>query len=136
MPISRRSLKAASTGKTDYARKVALRGKRTLAKSSKSLIKRSVASTDTHLAALRIEVAKFVGALLKDHAEQIWADEDWRSTPLMRAASFCSLCTSLRAARRRRCRKGTELRALNRLHWASSVFSLMVSLNLIWHHSA
>ena len=27
---------------------------------------------------LRIEVAQFVGELLKDHAGQIWADEDWR----------------------------------------------------------
>jgi hypothetical protein len=28
--------------------------------------------------ALRIEVAQFVGELLKDHAAQIWVDEDWR----------------------------------------------------------
>ena len=27
---------------------------------------------------LRVEVARFVGELLKDHAEQVWADEDWR----------------------------------------------------------
>lgn len=30
------------------------------------------------LQALRIEVANFVGELLKDHAAQIWVDEDWR----------------------------------------------------------
>lgn len=30
------------------------------------------------LTALRIEMAKFVGQLLKDHAHQIWADKDWR----------------------------------------------------------
>jgi len=30
------------------------------------------------LTALRIELARFVGELLKDHAEQIWVDEDWR----------------------------------------------------------
>lgn len=30
------------------------------------------------LTALRIELAKFVGELLKDHAIQIWVDEDWR----------------------------------------------------------
>jgi hypothetical protein len=30
------------------------------------------------LAALRVEVARFVGELLKDHAAQIWVDEDWR----------------------------------------------------------
>ena len=30
------------------------------------------------LAALRIEVAQFVGELLKDHAGQIWKDEDWQ----------------------------------------------------------
>ena len=29
-------------------------------------------------AALRVEVARFVGSLLKDHADQIWADQDWR----------------------------------------------------------
>lgn len=27
---------------------------------------------------LRIELAAFVGELLKDHAQQIWVDEDWR----------------------------------------------------------
>jgi len=32
----------------------------------------------TDLTALRIELARFVGELLKDHAEQIWADEEWR----------------------------------------------------------
>ena len=30
------------------------------------------------LTALRIELARFVGELLKDHAEQIWVDEEWR----------------------------------------------------------
>ena len=30
------------------------------------------------LTALRIELARFVGDLLRDHAEQIWVDEDWR----------------------------------------------------------
>lgn len=30
------------------------------------------------LTELRIEVARFVGELLKDHANQIWIDEDWR----------------------------------------------------------
>jgi hypothetical protein len=27
---------------------------------------------------LRIEMARFVGELLKDHAGKIWADKDWR----------------------------------------------------------
>lgn len=27
---------------------------------------------------LRIEVAKYVGLLLKDHAEQVWEDQDWQ----------------------------------------------------------
>lgn len=30
------------------------------------------------LTALRVELARFVGELLKDHAEQIWVDEEWR----------------------------------------------------------
>jgi hypothetical protein len=30
------------------------------------------------LTELRLELARFVGELLKDHAELIWADEDWR----------------------------------------------------------
>lgn len=30
------------------------------------------------LTELRIEVARLVGDLLKDHANQIWIDEDWR----------------------------------------------------------
>lgn len=33
--------------------------------------------TDDHTA-LRIELARFVGELLKDHAELIWVDEDWQ----------------------------------------------------------
>jgi hypothetical protein len=32
---------------------------------------------DDHTA-LRIELARFVGELLKDHAEVIWVDEDWQ----------------------------------------------------------
>lgn len=27
---------------------------------------------------LRVELARFVGQMLRDHAEQIWADQDWR----------------------------------------------------------
>lgn len=30
------------------------------------------------LTALRIELACFVGELLKDHAELLWEDQDWR----------------------------------------------------------
>ena len=30
------------------------------------------------LAGLRVEVARFIGELLKDHAAQIWKDEDWQ----------------------------------------------------------
>lgn len=31
-----------------------------------------------NLTDLRIELARFVGELLQDHAQQIWIDEDWR----------------------------------------------------------
>jgi hypothetical protein len=45
--------------------------------------------TDTHMAEtivverediaeLRIEMARFVGELLRDHAAQLWLDQDWR----------------------------------------------------------
>ena len=27
---------------------------------------------------MRVELARFVGELLRDHAELIWADEEWR----------------------------------------------------------
>ncbi len=30
------------------------------------------------LTALRTEVARFVGELLKDHAQEVWHDQDWR----------------------------------------------------------
>ena len=33
--------------------------------------------SDDH-SALRIELARFVGELLRDHAEVIWVDEDWQ----------------------------------------------------------
>jgi hypothetical protein len=31
-----------------------------------------------NLSDLRIEVAKFVGELLRDHASRIWEDQDWQ----------------------------------------------------------
>jgi hypothetical protein len=30
------------------------------------------------LTGLRVEVARFVGELLRDHAELVWEDQDWR----------------------------------------------------------
>jgi hypothetical protein len=30
------------------------------------------------LEGLRLEMARFVGQLLKDHAHQIWSDQEWR----------------------------------------------------------
>jgi hypothetical protein len=30
------------------------------------------------LTLLRVEVARFVGELLRDHAAQVWKDEDWQ----------------------------------------------------------
>jgi len=30
------------------------------------------------LTGLRVELARFVGELLKDHAELVWVDEDWQ----------------------------------------------------------
>lgn len=30
------------------------------------------------IAGLRIEMARFVGELLRDHADRIWLDQDWR----------------------------------------------------------
>jgi hypothetical protein len=30
------------------------------------------------LTELRVEVASFVGQVLKDHAEQVWVDQDWK----------------------------------------------------------
>jgi hypothetical protein len=45
--------------------------------------------TDSHIAdslnvesddltGLRVEIARFVGEFLKDHAELVWVDEDWQ----------------------------------------------------------
>lgn len=31
-----------------------------------------------NLTELRVELARFVGELLQEHANQIWVDEDWR----------------------------------------------------------
>ena len=30
------------------------------------------------LTALRVEMAQFIGELLRDHAKEIWTDEEWR----------------------------------------------------------
>lgn len=44
---------------------------------STSHVTTTVETEQDNLRALRVEVAQFVGELLKDHAAQIWADEDW-----------------------------------------------------------
>jgi hypothetical protein len=49
---------------------IELRTERTI---SEALVVESADHTE-----LRIEIARFVGQLLKDHARTIWADEDWR----------------------------------------------------------
>ena len=38
----------------------------------------TLAVDSADLTALRVEVASFVGDLLKEHAQKIWVDEDWR----------------------------------------------------------
>lgn len=45
---------------------------------TESHIATSVEVDRDDLKALRIEMARFVGELLRDHAELIWADQDWR----------------------------------------------------------
>jgi hypothetical protein len=46
-------------------------------RTEKTVSEALVVESDDHTA-LRVEVAQFVGQLLKDHAGKIWADEDWR----------------------------------------------------------
>jgi hypothetical protein len=41
-------------------------------------VKETLALERNDLRSLRVEVASFVGELLRDHAEQIWTDEDWQ----------------------------------------------------------
>jgi hypothetical protein len=45
---------------------------------STSHVAGTIALDRADLDGLRIEVARFVGELLKDHARQIWKDEDWQ----------------------------------------------------------
>jgi hypothetical protein len=45
---------------------------------STSHVAATVAIERDDLTGVRIEVARFVGELLKDHADQIWKDEDWQ----------------------------------------------------------
>ena len=45
---------------------------------TESHVKTAVEIERDDLTALRIELAQFVGELLRDHAEQIWVDEEWR----------------------------------------------------------
>lgn len=45
---------------------------------SESTVSQTLQIESENLTDLRIELAKFVGELLKDHAQQIWVDEDWR----------------------------------------------------------
>ncbi len=44
---------------------------------TESNVREALAIERESLTDLRIEMARFVGELLKDHASQIWADEDW-----------------------------------------------------------
>jgi hypothetical protein len=45
---------------------------------TESHIAESISVEKDDQTALRVEVAKFVGETLREHALQIWADEDWR----------------------------------------------------------
>ena len=45
---------------------------------SETHVRETLAVEQNDLTCLRVEMARFVGELLKDHAEQIWVDEDWR----------------------------------------------------------
>ena len=45
---------------------------------TESVVSDTVDVEHEELTDLRIEVAKFVGQLLQDHANEIWIDEDWR----------------------------------------------------------
>jgi hypothetical protein len=45
---------------------------------TESHIANTLAIEKVSLTELRLEMARFVGELLKDHAELIWADEDWQ----------------------------------------------------------
>ncbi len=41
-------------------------------------VRETLAVEADDLTALRVEVARFVGELLKEHATQIWSDQDWQ----------------------------------------------------------
>lgn len=45
---------------------------------TESHVSETLAVEMSDLTELRVEVARFVGQLLRDHANQIWVDEDWR----------------------------------------------------------
>jgi hypothetical protein len=45
---------------------------------TESIVSETLDIERENLTDLRIELARFVGELLKDHANQIWVDEDWR----------------------------------------------------------
>lgn len=45
---------------------------------TESHVSEALVVDSANLTQLRIEVAMFVGDLLKEHAQQIWVDEDWR----------------------------------------------------------
>jgi hypothetical protein len=45
---------------------------------TESHVRETVSVESNDLTALRIEVAQFVGEMLRDHANAIWTDEDWR----------------------------------------------------------
>jgi hypothetical protein len=45
---------------------------------TESHISETLAVEMDDLTALRVEVARFVGEMLREHAGQIWVDEDWR----------------------------------------------------------
>ena len=57
---------------------------------TQSTVRETLPIESEDLTALRVQVAQFVGALLQDHAQQIWIDEDGASMRPMSLASFSS----------------------------------------------
>lgn len=72
----RRSRSGGGTGKA--AARLGAVAKYHIQLRTESIVSETLTVERDDLTGLRVELARFVGELLKDHAGQIWIDEDWR----------------------------------------------------------
>ena len=69
---------AKGSGTAPLGERLAAMAKYRIELRTESTVRETLNVERDNLTDLRVELARFVGELLKEHANQIWVDEDWR----------------------------------------------------------